>query len=58
MKEKWLIGTGLVVIVFTSLADIIMGKGETIFGPKSFLFFAVGIMLVVAGMVFLKKKTN
>ncbi len=55
MKAKWLIGLGIAIIVFTSLSDIMMGKGETVFGPKSYSALAAGIILVVVGVAFRKK---
>ncbi len=58
MKAKWLIGLGIAIIVLTSLSDIIMGKGQIIFGPKSYSALAAGIILVVVGMTFRKKKVR
>ena len=53
---KILFAIGLFGAVFTVLYDKIVGKGEIIFGPKSYTALVVCAIMVILGLVFWKQK--
>ncbi len=52
---KILFVIGLLGIAFTAVYDKLVGKGEIVFGPKSYTAFALGVVVIIAGLATWKK---
>lgn len=47
---------GIVIILVAYFFDLITGKGEIILGPKSYTALVMGTVMVLVGLLRLRKK--
>ncbi|MBA7654555.1 hypothetical protein ES703_62435 [subsurface metagenome] len=47
---------GVVIVILTYFYDLIVGKGEIILGPKSYSAMGLGAILIITGLVLMKRK--